>query len=352
MSWILYFKISSENLEFPGNLNAPTIFPFFRDTMRLNDNLELSFSHDIENRYPAYEGRGEFTNHLYLDNKGLIGNGTIYYLNSITTTDSIYFYPHRALAHADSHHIYEQSAPTDCPEVHVEDASIDWRAFADQMESENRDYFYTAYQEKYEFDGSMVLSPKALTASGELYYDEAISVSKEFILQSRDFTADHSQFNLFDEVGGDKIVMGKQLYSAMSFEDDFGSFETLTDSARFDLRKNKYHLYFELMEWDRANQSMIFSQFGDEDAWLVSVDKYQDSLQFYASDATYDLRTYELDVNGVSEILMPPVTIEPDSSHIRILANGKMERLHNAYMWVDTETITDYDFLQCRIGYS
>ena len=342
-------QISTENLEFPGVLNAPTIFPFFRDTMRLNDNLELSFSHDIENRYPAYEGRGEFTNHLYLDNKGLSGNGTIYYLNSVTTTDSIYFYPHRALAHANSHHIYEQSAPTDCPEVYVEDASIDWRAFADQMESENRDFFYTAYQEKYEFDGSMILSPKVLTASGELYYDEAISVSQEFILQSRDFTADHSQFNLFDEVGGNKIIMAKQLYSAMSFEDDFGSFETLSDSARFDLRKNKYHLYFELMEWDRTNQSMLFSQFGDEDAWLVSVDKYQDSLQFYASDATYDLSTYELDVNGVSEILMPPVTIEPDSSHIRVLANGKMERLHKAYLWVDTETITEYDFYNAEL---
>jgi hypothetical protein len=341
--------INTESLEFPGNLNAPTIFPFFRDTMRLNEDLELSFTHDIKNRYPAYEGRGAFTTKLYLNNKGLSGEGTIYYLNSVTSTDSIFFYPYRALAHADFHHISEQSTPTDCPVVKVEDASIDWRAFDDQMQSWNRDYFYTAYQENYEFDGSMVLSPKVLTASGELYYDEAISVSKEFILQSRDFTADHSQFILFDEVGGIKIVMGKELYSAMSFEDDFGSFETLTDSARFELRKNKYHLYFELMEWDRANQSMIFSQFSDENAWLVSVDKYQDSLQFYATDANYDLTTYELDVDGVSEILMPPVTIEPDSAHIRILSDGKMERLHNAYMWVDTQTITEYDFYDAEL---
>ena len=342
-------RINTENLEFPGNLNAPTIFPFFRDTMRLNDDLELSFSHKIEERYPAYEGRGEFTDHLYLDNDGLRGSGAIYYLNSVTATDSVYFYPYRALAHADSHHIYEQSSPTDCPEVYVEDASIDWRAFKDQMESANRDLFYTAYRENYDFDGSMVLGPKVLTASGELYYDEALSVSEAFILQSRDFTADHSQFNLFDEAGGKKLVMGRELYSAMSFEEDFGSFETLTDSARFELRKNKYHLYFELMEWDRANQSMLFSQFSDEDAWLVSVDKYQDSLQFYASGASYDLTTYELDVSGVSEILMLPVTIEPDSSHVRILADGKMEKLLNAHLWVDTETITEYDFYNAEL---
>jgi len=341
--------ISTESLEFPGNLNAPTIFPEFRDTMRLNEDLELSFSHQIPNRYKAYQGRGEFTNHLYLDNKGLSGDGTIYYLNSVTTTDSIFFYPYRALAHADSHHIYEQESPTNCPVTHVDDASIDWRAFNDQFQSWNRDLFYTTYKQNYEFDGSMILSPKVLTASGELYYENAISVSKEFILQSTDFTADHSQFNLFDVEAGEKIIKADELYSAMSFEDDFGSFETLTDSAHFELRKNKYHLYYELMEWDRANKSLLFSQFSTDDAWLVSVDKYQDSLQFYASDAVYDLTTYELEVSGVSEILMDPVTIEPDSSKITILPTGKIERLHNAYFWVDSQTQTDYDFYNAEL---
>ena len=174
--------LNTENLEFPGNLNAPTIFPFFRDTMRLNDDLELNFSHNIKKRYPAYEGRGEFTDHLYLDNDGLRGSGTIYYLNSVTATDSVYFYPYRAMAHANLHHIYEQTSPTDCPVVHVEDASIDWRAFNDQMESANRDLFFDAYQENFEFDGSMVLSPKVLTASGELFYNEALTISEAFIL--------------------------------------------------------------------------------------------------------------------------------------------------------------------------
>ena len=341
--------ISTESLEFPGSLNAPTIFPYFRDTMRLNEDLELSFSHKIPSKYPTYQGRGSFTNHLYLDNKGLSGEGTIYYLNSVTTTDSIYFYPYRAKAHAESHHIYEQDSPTDCPVTHVDDASIDWRAFDDQFQSWNRDFFYTTYKQNYEFDGSMILSPKVLTAAGELYYENAISVSKEFILQSQDFTADHSQFNLFDVAAGEKIIKADELYSAMSFEDDFGSFETLTDSAHFELRKNKYHLYFELMEWDRANKSLMFSQFSTEEAWLVSVDKYQDSLQFYASDAVYDLSTYELKVSGVTEILMDPVTIEPDSSTVTILPNGKIERLHNAYFWVDSQTQTDYDFYNAEL---
>ncbi|MDG1850397.1 MAG: hypothetical protein P8I82_07950 [Flavobacteriales bacterium] len=342
-------SINTESIEFTGRLNAPTIFPSFIDTMRLNESLQLSLSHKISNRYPAYEGRGEFTNDLYLDNNGLRGSGAIYYLNSLTVTDSIYFYPYRALAHAKTHHIYEQESPTSSPEAYVEDASIDWQAFKDKLISKNRETFYTVYREKHLFDGAMTLSPKALEASGELYFDNALTVSDEFILQSNDFTAHHSQFNLFDEVDDEKIIAGKDLYTAVSFEDDLGSFETLTDSASFELRPNKYHLYFDLMEWDMTNYTMNFSQFSEDQAWLVSVDQFQDSLSFYATEAQYDLVTHDLDVNGVGEILMPPVTILPDSSRVHILSNGKMKQLNNARISVHSDTKTEYNFYKTKL---
>jgi len=343
-------KINTGNLEFPGNLNAPTIFPLFRDTMRLNEDLELSFSHQIKDRYPAYEGRGAFTNKLKLNGMGLSGDGSIYYLNSLTTTDSVFFYPYRAKAHGLTYQIYEQDIPTNSPQVQVENVSIDWRSFKEEMQSTNRDLLYRVYKEQYEFNGSMTLSPKVLKADGELYYDEAISISNQFILQRRDFTADNSTINLFTEQDGEKLVYANSLFSAMSFENNFGSFETLNDSANFDLRKNKYHLYFELMEWDRSSKSLIFSQFSNNDAWLVSVDPYQDSLQFFASNAIYNLNNYELDVFGVSEIYLTPVTISPDSSRITVLDNGKMEQLQNAELYIDGETLTEYNFYNGEIN--
>ena len=347
--WDSLLSINTENIEFTGRLNAPTIFPSFKDTMRLNDNLELSLSHKIASRYPAYEGRGAFTNDLYLDNNGLKGKGAVYYLNSMTVTDSIYFYPYHALAFAKSQQIYEQESPTSCPEAYVENASIDWQAFKDKMISKNRDTFFSVYREKYLFEGAMSLSPKALEASGELYFDNALSVSDHFILQSNDFTAHHSQFNLFDEIDDQKIISGKELYTAVSFEDDFASFETLSDSANFELRPNKYHLYFDLMEWDMVDFRMNFSQFSQDKGWLVSVDNYQDSLSFHGTKAKYDLSTYELDVAGVREILMPPATILPDSSRVQIISNGKMKSLNNTEVHIASNTKTAYSFYQTKL---
>lgn len=344
--------LETGTIQFPGRLNAPTIFPSFKDTMRLNDSYELAFSHDIPEDYPAYEGRGTFTKHLYLNNQGLKGDGTIYYLNSITVTDSIYFYPYQALAYASTHQIKEQDSPVNCPRVSVDDVSVDWSAFKDQMHTSNRGLFYNVFTELHEFDGSMTLSPKALTASGDLYYDEAISTSESFLLQNRDFTADNSKFHLFDDVGGEKLIYGEELYAAVNLDDEFGTFETLTDSSNFDLRKNNYHLYFELMEWDGYDDQMLFSQFSNRKGKLVSVGPYQDSLQFNATNASYDLTTYELDVSGVDEILSPPVRIEPDSSRVKILSDGKMERLMNASLSVNSNTITTYKFFDADVDLS
>lgn len=342
-------EINTRNLEFPGILNAPTIFPLFRDTLRLNSAFELSFSHTILGKYLAYEGRGEFTNKLYLDNQGLHGKGIIYYLNSVTSTDSIYFYPFCALAHAESHNISSQKSSPDCPNVFVEDASIDWRAFDDQIESRNRHSFYTTYEEGFNFDGSMVLSPNILIGSGDLYYNDAVSSSPSFIFHRREFTANQSIFSLFESELGPKILKGNQLFSAFDFDSNMGSFESLHDSTVFELRKNKYLLYFDRMVWNRHNQSQRFGQLSENKALLRSISISKDSLSFNADLASYDLKTFILDVEGVDDIYMPPVRIEPDSSRIRISANGDIDRLHKAILSIDTDTRTEYSFYDAEV---
>ena len=343
-------KINTGNLEFPGCLNAPSIFPLFRDTLRLNSLFELSFSHNIPDRYLAYEGRGEFTNKLYLDNSGLHGKGALYYLNSVTFTDSIYFYPFRALAHAESHNIYSQKSEPNCPNVFIEDASIDWRAFDDQIESRNRDFLYLTYNEGFNFDGSMVLSPKNLIGSGDLFYYNAISTSSSFIFKRRKFTAKQSKFSFFESDLGPKIIKGNRLFSSFDFDSNTGYFKSLDDSASFELYKNKYLLYFDQMNWNRNNQLQNFVQLSQNKALIRSIPTSNDSHSFNADSAIFDLESYNLDVKGVDEIYIPPVRIEPDLSHIRIYANGDIDRLHNAILSINTDTKTNYSFYDAEIN--
>ena len=341
--------IDTYSLEFPGYLNAPTIFPVFRDTLRLDDDLELSFIHEIKSKYSIYQGKGFFTNKLYLNNSGLSGEGTIYYLNSVTTTDSVFFYPHQVLANASTYEIFEQISPSNIPKASVLNASIDWKTNLDEMTATNRLELFEFYQDNYDFDGSIILSPNDLTASGEFYYDNALFASDYFVFQSADFTADSSLFILFEKEGGDKVLIGRHLFSTLYIDEDFGSFESLYDSSGVELRKNMYELQFDLMEWDRSNQSTYFTQYSDGNGTLLSIDPCQDSLKLSASSAQYDLLNYELNVDGVSQILMSLATVIPDSSHVHILANGEIDFLENASFSIHSGTTTQYDFYNAEL---
>ena len=341
--------IDTYSLEFPGHLNAPSIFPLFRDTLKLNEDLELNFTHEVKSKYPVYQGKGFFTNKLHLNNSGLSGEGTIYYLNSVTETDSVYFYPNQVLANANKYDISEQITPSNTPNISVSNANIDWRPYLDEMKSSNRVELFECYKDNYDFDGSIILSPNDLSASGEFYYDNALFASDYFVFQSADFTADSSLFILFEKEGVDKVLIGRHLFSILDVDEGFGSFETFTDSSRVELRKNMYDLQFDLMEWDRYNQSTYFTQYGDDNGTLLSLDPCQDSLKINAVHAQYDLSNYNLNVNGVSQILMSLATVIPDSSHVHILANGEIDFLENASFSVHSRTATQYDFYNAEL---
>lgn len=336
--------VKTENIKFPGTLNAPTIFKSFRDTLRLNDTLNLSFTHLIKNKYSVYNGKGYFTNILYLDNSGLSGKGSIYYLNSVAETDSVFFYPQEAIASANTYKIYEQSHPFDCPKVSVSKATINWRAYMNEMESVNRSESFKCFKENFHFDGQIVLSFDSLSASGQFNFENAFSESNYFNFKRRCFTADSSLFRLSNLQGEDKIMIGRNLFSSFNFDQDFGSFRSLDDQNGFELFKNRYDLYFELMEWDRDNHSCYFTGFDDQEGLLITLDPCQDSLSLFARSAHYNLLNYNIDVNGVSKILMSLATIVPDSSYVNILPNGEINFLKNAILNLDSETQTQYDF--------
>ena len=72
-------------------------------------------------------------------------------------------------------------------------------------------------------------------------------------------------------------------------------------------------------------------------------------LKINAVHAQYDLSNYNLNVNGVSQILMSLATVIPDSSHVHILANGEIDFLENATFSVDSRTATQYDFYNAEL---
>ena len=95
--------------------------------------------------------------------------------------------------------------------------SIDWRPYLDEMTATNRFDLFECYHDNYDFDGSIILSPNDLTASGEFYFDNALFASDYFVFQSADFTSDSSLFILFEKEEGDKVLVGRHLFSTFIY---------------------------------------------------------------------------------------------------------------------------------------
>ena len=179
------------------------------------------------------------------------------------------------MANANKYDISKQITPSNIPKISVSNANIDWRPYLDEKKSSNRVELFECYQDNYDFDGSIILSPYDLSASGEFYYDNAL-FADNFVFQSTDFTADSSLFLLFEKDGVDKVLIDRHLFSTLDVDEGFGSFETFTDSGGVELRKNMYELQFDLMEWDSFNQSIYFTQYVDDIGTLLSLDPCQD----------------------------------------------------------------------------
>src|SRR6185369_8981153 len=87
-------NFSRSRLRFGGEFVSAGIFPDFRDTLRLQPDLSLGLVRlTADAGWPAYGGKGTFTNKVSLSNDGLIGDGKIDYLASTTTSDRFIFLP-------------------------------------------------------------------------------------------------------------------------------------------------------------------------------------------------------------------------------------------------------------------
>ena len=66
---------------------------------------------------PLYGDKGRFVNRIDLSNDGLRGEGTVYYLNSTTTSDNFIFYPDSMKTLAKTFRASELLAAVEFPDV-------------------------------------------------------------------------------------------------------------------------------------------------------------------------------------------------------------------------------------------
>jgi hypothetical protein len=91
--------------------------------------------------------------------------------------------------------------------------------------------------------------------------------------------------------------------------------------------------------WDLTAQKITMSKDPNtpiESSYFYTTRKDLDSLRFYAEKAEYDLKTQQLKVSGIPDIIVADARITPENNEVLILENAKIGTLKNTTIIVDT----------------
>ncbi len=335
--------VATKGLSFPGTLVSGGIFPDIKQTLTYQPDSSLGFTAKTPTTgYEVYKGKGRFTNNIRLSHKGLVGDGTLNYLSSTSTSNDFVFMPDSMNSTTKTFDLKKGLyIKTAYPAINTKQSYIHWLPKVDSMFLYSRKNAFDMYDGQSKHAGSMVYTPNNLSGNGTNKFNNATVSSKYFIFKENDFVADSSGIQIAT-IDTSKIALASNnIKSEIDFNKKQGKFKTnkIGDETRFIL--NKYETSLGEFVWDFLGKSINFSAIKGtplSDSYFLSTKKSQDSLSFYATNAVYLLDENFIDIRGVNQISVADAFIFPDRQYVQIQPNAYMRILENAKIVANTNT--------------
>ncbi len=336
-------NITTEGLKFKGTLNSAGIFPDIEEDIMVQEDYSLGFKTQTPpGGYPAYGGKGTFTNNLSLSNKGFRGDGTINYLTSTAVSNDFVFYPDSTNGVAQTYDIREQIAAVEYPPVSGNNVSIHWEPKNDIMYSTSakREPMHMYADVGMKAHGTLALEPSQLTGKGRLEFVNAETQSDEYLFRNRDFESFKLDFKVKANPVDEWAFSLANTTSYIDFNQRKGEF-TLNDPQKsyMEFPVNMYKTYMDYAEWDMDEKSIDVSKKSElPSSLMVSTHPNQDSLRFVAGSAKFYLEKKVLEVFDANEIVVADATIYPDTGYVVIDPKADMRLLERAQVKANNST--------------
>ena len=330
-------------LRFNGELVSAGIFPEFRDTLRLQQDLSLGLVRETgPEGWPAYD-KGKFTSTVKLSNEGLHGDGTLDYLASTSHSNDFLFLPDSMNSHAkDFTNRKETMAGVEFPSVKTGEVHIHWMPKEDVMYVYKDSLPMEMFEKQAMLNGNLQLRPTGMTGDGIMSFAASELESKLMKYKQNMFTADTSDFRLTSDNTAALAFSTKNVSSNIDFTKRVGEFKSNGGGSYVSFPLNQYICYIDQFKWfmdqkeielsSNSNANSDTTQTGLDltGSEFISVEPKQDSLRFKAPFARYSLRDYLIKAERVALIQTGDASVIPDSGKVTIERYAKMETLNDA----------------------
>ncbi|MFW5974944.1 MAG: hypothetical protein ACOCQ6_01930, partial [Bacteroidota bacterium] len=349
------------SLSFDGFLES-TIFPEIHKPLTIQKDNSLGFKTVTpEKGFEVYDGKGVFSDSLFLSNEGLQGKGELQYLAANATARQITFFPDSARGPINAFHLQEMTHPTQYPLVKVDSARMRWLQAKDSMIVYEPSKPFAMYQDQVNLQGLIALTPEALKGKGMATYDVAEIHSDEFAFRNADFQALESDVNIATVDEKSTALQLLNYNTDIDVANRNGNFFSKEEGSTITFPYNQYVSYLNEVDWDvnakilEMNVSEIddlayldtldYKEIVDEElsgARFVSTKKSQDSLQFFALKAKYDLNASIIEAEQVKYINVADAAVFPFEEKLRIGEDATIETLQNARILASIENKAHY----------
>lgn len=361
---------STDGLAFDGTLISSGIFPDITEPLVVTPDYSLGFTHSTPNEgYSIYHEKGQFFDTISLSNKGFSGRGLLNYLSALAESDQFLFYPDSLIATAQTFMVEKSPTEFDFPMVQGDTVDLNWQIDTNIMTANNLNKPFVVYENSL-LKGTLRLNPAFMLGEGAFYFDRSELLSKEISFKHNSLSADTSDFYLKNKDYDTLVFYANQYQSNINFETQSGFFNHLYNNSFVGFPFNKYISTLDEIEW-RMTDDILFMQsnLGKDYQGLdtlnnlevidykligpefISTKPNQDSLRFFAGQATYDLNSYIIDVENVKLIKVADAAIFPGDKRVRILRDAAMETLTSAEIIADTSN-KYHRFYQAEIAIS
>ena len=348
-------NFSRAGLRFNGEFVSGGIFPDFRDTLSLQPDLSLGLVRNTgPDGWPAYSGKGRFTNTVSLSNEGLHGKGSIDYLTSTSQSDDYLFLPDSMNSNAKSFvNRKEILNEVEFPSVLADTVYIHWEPPNDVMYVYQRASVMKMYDGNSYLSGNIQLKPTGMTGNGVMTFSASELESNLFKYKSDVFDADTSDFRLTSDNTAALAFTTKNVNSHIDFINRVGEFKSNGGGSYVTFPLNQYICYIDRFKWFMDAKEVELSSgnasnLNDTSASgvnltgseFISIEPRQDSLRWLAPFARYSLKDYLIKAEKVALIQTADASVIPDSGKVVVERYARMRTLTDAR--IIANSITKY----------
>ncbi|MGQ1891514.1 hypothetical protein ACT29H_13820 [Thermophagus sp. OGC60D27] len=329
-------QLNKRNIVFDGTFRS-NIFPDIDDQLRVRSDFSLGFvKASPPEGYPIYQNKATFTNTIDLSNQGLIGKGLLSYGNTKAESEAFTFLPEETKGMAQNFNVEPQTTGVELPDVQGQNISIRFLPYEDKLMAKQTDNFFNLFQKETSLEGELTYSPNGLQAKGKLLMPTANLISEKMDLTHHALMADSADFHL---IGGGNVegisFKTNNLKAQIDFEKRKGRFQSRDVGNVVEFTDNRYIAFINEFTWNMDNNEIVLGASGSKGNRFVSIDRRQDSLDFIAPIAIYDVEEKTIKAREVPNIKVADANIILNDGIINIREKAEMDPLDSTLILIN-----------------